>query len=96
MLFYSRCAVQSLKLLYSAVLPEPLLRRVTDGPSMFLALERVGRVDESSMKHVLHALRLVKRYDLLRCLTLRKRKPGKLVQRVTAVMRFKTACTCLS
>ncbi len=69
--------VQSLKLLYSAILPEPLLRRATDGPSMFLALERVGRVDESNMKHVLHALRLIKRYDLLRCLTLRKRKPGK-------------------
>lgn len=71
--------VRVLKFLYSGIFPESLSTKIKDGFTFFLALERIGRVDESNFKYINNALRMIVRHDLIPLVTLRKRKPGLLV-----------------
>ena len=70
--------VRVLKYLYTGILSEDLRGLVHDGYTFLLALEKMGRVDSSNFKHILHVLRIITRHDLLQFVTLRRRKPGLL------------------
>jgi hypothetical protein len=71
--------VKMLKFVCSGLMPPEQAARVADGPGFLMALERIGRVDESFFRYLQHLLRIIGRHDLLHLLTLRKRKPGYLL-----------------
>ena len=68
--------VRLLKFLYGTLFSEDLSAHVVDGQSFLLAMESIGRIDESNFKHLHHLLKVISRHDLLQFLTLRKRKTG--------------------
>merc|ERR1712226_1220583 len=57
--------VKVLKVLYSAILSREYLEKVKDGFTFLVALEKIGRLDESNFKHILHLLRIINRHDLI-------------------------------
>ena len=49
--------IKVLKFLYTGILSDELKDKITDGYTFLLALEKIGKVDESNFKHLLHALK---------------------------------------
>ncbi|KAK6165206.1 hypothetical protein SNE40_023560 [Patella caerulea] len=70
--------VAVLKFLYTKIMNDELISNVTDGYSFLVALEKMGRVDETNFKHILHLLRTITRHDLTHLVNLRKRKTVEL------------------
>ena len=70
--------IRVLKFLYTGILSDELKDKINDGYTFLLALEKIGKVDESNFKHLLHALRIITRHDLIQYVNLRKRKTGSL------------------
>ena len=68
--------IRVLKFLYTGILSDELKDKINDGYTFLLALEKIGKVDESNFKHLLHALRIITRHDLIQYVNLRKRKTG--------------------
>ncbi len=83
--------VRVLKFLYTGILSDELRAQVNDGYSFLLALEKIGRVDESNFKHILHVLRIITRHDLLQYVTLRRRKTGESNIRAISLLNVKWA-----
>ena len=68
--------IKVLKYLYNGIFPHTISEKVIDGYSFLLALEKMGKLDSSNFRHLLHALRIVTRHDLIQYVTLRRRKTG--------------------
>ncbi len=73
--------VRVLKSLYNGFLSEELKDKIQDGFTFLLALENIGKIDESNFKHLLHALRIITRRDLMQYVNLRKRKTGNVTEK---------------
>ena len=73
--------IRVLKFLYTGILSDELKDKINDGYTFLLALEKIGKVDESNFKHLLHALRIITRHDLIQYVNLRKRKTGNLTEK---------------
>lgn len=69
--------VRILKSLYNGIISNDLKDKITDGRQFLIALEKIGKIDDSNFKHLLHALRIITRRDLIQYVNLRKRKSGK-------------------
>ena len=80
--------VKVLKILYSAVLSRNYLEKIKDGFTFLVALEKIGRLDESNFKHILHLLRIINRHDLTPYLTLRRRQTGLTTIHVSIVSKL--------
>lgn len=68
--------VRSLKFLYKRIMPWNIFMNVNDGYTCLLALEKLGRVDETNFKYLLQFLRIITRHDLSQYVTLRRRRTG--------------------
>ncbi|VDI48896.1 Hypothetical predicted protein [Mytilus galloprovincialis] len=66
--------VKVLKFIYSGIMADDILRKVYDGFSFLLALEKMDRIDETNFKHILDLLRIITRHDLTPYVTLKRRK----------------------
>ena len=78
--------IHLLKYLYNGILSEDLKDKINDGFSFLLALEKIGKVDESNFKHLLHVLRITTRHDLIQYVHLRRRKTGNAITWYTFFM----------
>ena len=69
--------IRTLTSVYKNLLCEDLLSKVKDGYTFLLALEKLGRVDDSNFKDILEMLKCITRHDLAHFVTLSRRRPGK-------------------
>ena len=70
--------VRFLKAIYPDVFSEKLSRKIYDGYTFLLAMEKHNQIDESNFHHLLCLLRIITRDDLMPYVTLRKIMPGTL------------------
>ena len=69
--------VRVLQFLYAGLFPDVIRTKFNDGYTFLLALEKIGQVDSSNFKHILHLLRIVNRHDLTQFVTLKRRTTGE-------------------
>ena len=79
--------VSILKQLYSCknLMPPELVKLINNGYDLFIALEKMQRIDPTNFRNVLSVLRALSRQDLMQFVSLKRKKTGMI--NLTAVKR---------